>query len=164
MKKFTIFLDFDGVLNNDQTTFLIKNYVDGNHTGYDRVNTLVLNRFIEKLFTEWATDTELQIVICSNWRNFYTLQEMKGLLKFYLEDKWIDLIVDTTEVGLFLEREWSRAEQVRNYISKNNIEDYVILDDELSYDEYPEMMMHWIKTNPSYGLREEDILKWKENN
>lgn len=167
MKTFTIFLDFDGVLNNDSTRNLIRNYVDGDHVGFDTVNCQVLNNYIEKLFTECQRNESgcvLKIVICSTWRNFYTIEEMKKLLRTYLEDRWIELAVDTTELDPEFKREFTRAEEVRRYISKNDLTNYVILDDECSYDEFPDMGNYWIKTNAATGLVEEDIAKWKENN
>lgn len=74
MRK-VIFLDFDNVLNDDQTKEWIKPgpglFVDG-HVGLDREKVERLNAFVEP---------NTSFVFSTSWRKFYTDDELEKLLR-----------------------------------------------------------------------------------
>lgn len=92
MKKL-IFLDIDGVLNNDlllrQNIFLCPTKVS--------------------LLSTFCNDNDIDIVISSSWRQIYTLDKLKNMLS---EEGFIntDRIIDITPVGKFYKSRGSEIE------------------------------------------------------
>lgn len=116
MKKL-IFLDIDGVLNNEsllrQNIFLCPTKVS--------------------LLSTFCKYNNIDIVISSSWREVYCLDELKSML--YKEGFVnIDSIIDVTPVGKDLAMDKTayifRGYEIENWLNKQAVQyNYVILDD-----------------------------------
>ena len=135
-----IFLDVDGVLNNDATTVRTKQ-------GADFVDDFLIKR-LKRLIDK----TNATVVMSSSWRygrncnthsdDFYELLEKLELYGICIEDYTPELHTD--DKGL----------EIKEYLAEHpEIEKFVILDDD-------EMSLHancHIRTLNRYGLTDENI-------
>jgi len=134
MKKETLFLDFDGPLFPSRWV----RYHAGNNKPYqgrvkmtDRVNYWVMDPMSVELLNFLHNIFPFQTVVSSSWRRFVTKEQCEDLfltngLKLHLADNWC-----TAET----ERRMSdykcyRAPEIKEYINKNKITEYLILDDD----------------------------------
>lgn len=109
-----IFLDIDDVLVTSR--HLSKNGL--NREDFDPVSVENLNEILRI--------TEASIVISSNWRHGYSLNELKYVFN---KNNVIDIIIDVTP---FFNHTTMRGEEINSYLNMNNIlpDDILILDDE----------------------------------
>ena len=143
-----IFLDIDGVLNSD--TYMEKqldNSSEGIESEIDPATLILLKKAVDT--------TGAKIILSSSWRIMRKYNELeKFLMKF-----GISLSGKTPYV------DGKRGLEIKQYLSENeNIEQYLILDDEIfeSFDE--ELVNHLILTKSdqnyhsfSEGLTEKNI-------
>lgn len=141
-----IFLDIDGVLNSDE-------YFDKtsglNITGVE--GQVDINKI--KLLQTAVRDTGAKVVLSSSWRNTRMGQELRNLLLIY------GLFTDTTP---HMNNE--RGEEIKEWLNQHNeVEDFVILDDEV-FDSFDEQLIgKLIKVSNENGkgfgegLQEKDI-------
>jgi len=127
--KPTIFLDIDGVLctfneyNKNRNKLWQK---------YDEARTLRLpyefNPGCVKVFNEILKITDADIVLSSDWRTHWNMQELDNIFKF---NKVIKSPMDVTEVHptSFMYLEKNRAHEIDIYRQQHNLENYVIVDD-----------------------------------
>lgn len=125
----TIFLDIDGVLctfneyNRNRKKFWDK---------YDIAGTLRLpyefNPGCVKVLNEILKETNADIVLSSDWRTHWNLQELGNIFNF---NKVIKVPFDVTEVfpTSLSNLEKNRAHEIDIYRQKHNLENYVIVDD-----------------------------------
>jgi hypothetical protein len=127
--KPVIFLDIDGILstfgeyNRNRKKFWDK---------YEIANDLKLpyefNSVCVKVLNEILKETDADIILSSDWRTHWNLQELDNIFKF---NKVIKSPMDVTEVFptsfMFLEK--NRAHEIDIYRQKHNLENYVIVDD-----------------------------------
>ena len=117
-----IFLDVDGVLNTPSSESRCGEYI-----GIDDEKVEKLKKIVEK--------TKTEIVLISTWKKYWRKEEklkpLQGYLATYLDEKLkkfgikvTDKIKDKSE-GKHL----SRGEGILEYIARNKVENYVILDD-----------------------------------
>jgi len=134
-----IFLDIDGVLNNS------RNRNDQYNLDIDPRNISILRRFL-------LTLDSYEIVISSDWK--YCKEELSLFSFSYgIEYK------DCTEEGFDkISSEKLRKKQIQKYIDKNNIQDYIIIDD-LDIN-----MENHIMPDARYGLTQKDIDLFKTRN
>lgn len=120
-----IFLDFNGVLNDSRTVFDRDKYGDTFHTV-----------FVDNL--KYIIDsTNAKIVITSSYRmsgltimkRLWTFREMPGII--------IDIIPYIINA--------TKGDEINNWLSKNIVNKYVILDDIDQFNEYQQIF--FIKTN-----------------
>lgn len=118
-----IFLDIDGVLNSDEYFDKIKNLdIEGIKSEVDIEKIKLLKRAV--------TETGSKVVLTSSWRYTRNAQKLKELLSNY------NINVDSTP---FMQNK--RGLEIKKYLSEHqNIEDYVIVDDEI-FDSYDEDLM-----------------------
>ncbi len=129
-----IFLDVDGVLNSDEYFDKIRNL---DIQGIEREIDIEKIKLLKKAIDE----TGAKVVLCSSWRYTTNAQHLKELLSNY------GIYVDTTP---FLENK--RGLEIKQWLSDNeNVEDFVILDDEIfdSYDQ--ELIKKLIKISNGNG-------------
>jgi hypothetical protein len=124
-----IFLDIDGVMstfneyNRNRKKFWDK---------YDICETLRLpyefNSGCVKILNEILQETDADIVLSSDWRMHWNLQELGNIFNF---NKIIKCPIDVTEVipTSLADLEKNRAHEIDIYIEKHSIENYVIIDD-----------------------------------
>jgi hypothetical protein len=125
-----IFLDIDGVLatfrefltnkkkfqeKNEWAALLQVNYP----FNPDCVN--ILNEIIEK--------TNANIVLSSDWRLYYTLEELDNIFKYngLIKSPFDITTIKTSHMGTSIES--LRLDEINDYIDKNDVKNWVIIDD-----------------------------------
>lgn len=153
-----LFLDIDGVLNCDRTTFAYNKIV---HSGIIKHKLLTdvrpLNSFFDPIAVMLLKQAQLQlnfkIVISSTWR--YTLRIDEFSIMF-AEYGW-----DTTDIiiGATGTEHGKRGEQIKNWLDSNGIEayQYAIIDDDS--DMLPAQQRHFVHTSNRNGLDADAYLK-----
>lgn len=147
-----IFLDIDGVLNSQNTfrdnheysKFFVK-YMSDNVN--DRIIYKMLDIDLDKVFMvrDICTLTGAKVVISSTWRRsrWYPL----------IEEKLTSLGIPIVGVIPYINS--NRGEQIRKYLEDNEVDDFVILDDEIFRD-FNELENYLVKTSfYEDGLTEE---------
>jgi hypothetical protein len=129
-----IFLDVDGVLNQDP---------DGDHQIINPKNVQVLNWLIER--------SKAFIVLSSAWRHVLDLEEFKQEMRAQ-GFKFPERIVDATPFG------GARGDEIRNYLDMDDertrlggkkVSSFVILDDN---EDMADQRDRLVQTNPQTGL------------
>ncbi len=141
----TIFLDIDGVLRTHKSDLEWSQIlgVPIPLSVYDRR----FDRKIVSYINEVVGYTRAKIVITSTWRVKHSLEELKQIFR----DNGITAeIVGKTDIGL------NRGEEIEQYISENEIENYVVIDDQVN-----DILKHIpkervIKVDPIKGFEDVD--------
>lgn len=143
--KNIVFLDIDGVLNNDFTTDDCCGF-----TGIDDEKIELLKKIV--------VSQNASIVLISTWREYWEKEEKEKQdeLANYLDKKFEKFglkVLDKTEDDYC-----HRGNGILDYVKKHEIKNYVILDDEdfVDYD-LVDITSHLIKTSPRYGLVEDNV-------
>lgn len=126
-----LFLDVDGVLNNDKTTERCLFY-----TGVDKT--------LAKLLTDWMKDKDVKIVLSSTWRRFPEMH-------FALKEEGIEWIDVTPH---FPNRQ--RGEEIREWMMGKEVTAFAVLDDSNDMDA---VRSNFVRTNPKVGLVAADLVK-----
>jgi hypothetical protein len=141
----TIFLDIDGVLRTHKSDLEWSQRlgVPIPESVYDRR----FDRKIVSYINEVAGYTRAKIVVTSTWRVKHSLEELRQIFR----DNGISAeIVGKTDIGL------NRGEEIEQYISENEIESYVVIDDQVN-----DILKHIpkervIKADPLIGFEDVD--------
>ena len=145
-----IFLDIDGVLNTPSSESRCGEYI-----GIDDEKVEKLKKIVEK--------TKTEIVLISTWKKYWRKEEkLKPLQDYsanYLDEKLakqglkaIDKTKDKAD-GRYL----SRGEGILEYVYRNDVENYIILDDcQFDYDGCG-ITDKLVKTNQTEGLTEKEV-------
>ena len=127
-----IFLDIDGVLNTNSDKEISNDKL--------------------KLLSELVSKTGAEVVLSSSWRYGWNQPEKnKPGTRFYnlkQQFKDNDIVIKET-IGLDL----TKSIQIKNYLSTNVIDKYVVLDDE------PIDIVNLVQTNGDVGLTQSDCQK-----
>lgn len=145
-----IFLDIDGVLNTPSSESRCGEYI-----GIDDEKVEKLKQIVEK--------TKAEIVLISTWKKYWRKEEkLKPLQDYsanYLDEKLAKQGLKATDKtkdksdGRYL----SRGESILEYVYRNNVEKYIILDDcQFDYDGC-DLTDNYIKTNQIEGLSEQQV-------
>ena len=132
MKMKVIFLDIDGVLNNNSDREISNDKL--------------------KLLSELVSKTGADVVLSSSWRYGWNKPELNQpgtriyRLKQLLKDN--DIVIKDT-IGLDL----TKSIQIKNYLNTNMISNYIVLDDE------PIDTANLVQTNAEQGLTQSDCQK-----
>lgn len=147
-----IFLDVDGVLNTPSSESRCGEYI-----GIDDEKVERLKKIVEK--------TNAGIVLVSTWKKFWRgeekLKPLQDYLATYLDEKMakqglkaVDKTKDRSD-GQYL----SRGEGILEYVYRNNVDNFVILDDcQFDYDGC-DLTDKLIKTCQTEGLTDEQVEK-----
>ena len=147
-----IFLDIDGVLNTPSSESRCGEYI-----GIDDEKVEKLKIIVEK--------TKAEIVLISTWKKYWRKEEkLKPLQDYsanYLDEKLakqglkaVDKTKDKAD-GRYL----SRGDGILEYVCRNNVENYIILDDcQFDYDGC-DLSDKLIKTNQTEGLTDISVYK-----
>ncbi len=150
-----IFLDIDGVLNPWDN--LMKDSIDADDYGISFETSCVESlRKITITFSD-------KIVISSTWR-LNGLLIMKEMWKFRnLPGTVIDVTpnLDPEETSLIDNEELTRGLEVQDWLSRNDVDDYLIIDDCNQF--LDDQQEHLLLTDGDVGLQESDYLKLKVN-
>lgn len=141
-----IFLDIDGVLNSSnysrktdisQLNFLFNMEIDP-------IPLALLKKFI-------SSNPDIKIVISSSWRDTLMLRHFQEIFKPY----------DSTVIDL-ISSNYKKSEAIELWLSKNKVQDFIILDDDTLFDLDHTLFKNQIKTTTLYGLTA-DTIKEIEN-
>lgn len=146
-----IFLDVDGVLNCQGTTARC-----GGLIGIDSAKVKLLKQIVDA--------TGAKIVLSSSWRLGYNRDgEQLEHHAQYLERKLNAEGLQIYDVTKSLRGMYSRVEEVYDYMSdKDDIENFVILDDEDFNWKKRKLKPHWVKSTfygTNGGIHEEHVKK-----
>ena len=150
-----VFLDVDGVLNNNSTKDLI-----GRYLGLDDKNLAVLKRLMDKIYEEKGREN-VSLILSSSWRIGISQHEfmanpdeLQTALKRKLKE--LDLVIDDITPH-FCDY---RGLEISTYLSDKEVDGYVVLDDDLFYD-FKEFKTtaHLVRTSFMYGLQDKHIEK-----
>jgi len=123
----TLFLDFDGVLNNDGYLRNQRNHVAvADHRLFDPKNVAALNRLCADL-------PVIRLIITSTWREGRSVKELQCML-----DK-----EGFAHEGLVAGKTASsgiRGEEIKSFLARTEHQRWLILDDMNLHDHFPEFL------------------------
>jgi len=141
----TIFLDIDGVLRTHRSD------LEWSQLLGVPIPLSVYERRFDKRIVSYINEivgyTRAKIVVSSTWRVKHSLEELKQIFR----DNGISAdVVGKTDIGL------NRGEEIEQYISDNEIENYVVIDDQVN-----DILKHIpkervIKVDPIKGFEDVD--------
>jgi hypothetical protein len=117
----TIFLDIDGVLRTH------KSDLEWSQCLGVTIPLSVYERRFDKKIVSYINEivgyTRAKIVVTSTWRTKRSLEELKIIFR---DNGIVADVVGITDIGL------TRGEEIEQYISENEIENYVVIDDQVN--------------------------------
>ena len=148
-----IFLDIDGVLNckntfkekKEERVFYNK-FLEKNDFNLAKISMCDIDFEKLELLKYIVLETNAKIVISSSWKKLrYYL-----LIEELLINKGIPIIGATPYINN------KRGTEIRKYLSENEVNDFIIIDDEIFNDYDDELINHLVKTDfYNEGLNEE---------
>lgn len=152
--KKTIFLDIDGVLATHIE--FMKNRKKF-HEKYDEAKQLHIpypfNPGCVKILNSILEETDAQIVLSSDWRHHWSLEELDKIFKFNNLIKSPITVTGNHPVS-FGNLEKNRVNEIEIFKNKNDVGSFVIVDD-LHMDIY--LTTRFVRTNDSEGLKQNGI-------
>jgi hypothetical protein len=125
----TIFLDIDGVLaTHKQYMMNRRKFWEKNEIAKDLRIPYPFDPKCVKVFNEILDATDADIVLSSDWKEHFSLEDMNKIFKFNGVNK---SPINTTinEVASFGNQTMNRAYQIGKYITDYGITNYVVIDD-----------------------------------
>jgi hypothetical protein len=124
-----IFLDIDGVLSTHKQYMMNKKkFWDKNPVAKELKIPYPFDPKCVKIFNEVLDETGSEIVLSSDWKQHWNISDLDRIFKFNGVNKSpIDLT--TNDVVSFGNIVRNRAYQIGDYIQKNNLTNYVVIDD-----------------------------------
>ena len=124
-----IFLDIDGVLaTHKQYMMNRKKFWDKNDIAKELRIPYPFDPKCVKIFNEILDATGADIVLSSDWREHFSLEDLDKIFKFNGVNKSpIDITI--SELASFGNQTMNRAFQIGEYVTRNNITNYVVIDD-----------------------------------
>jgi len=121
-----IFLDIDGVL-------VTRNSIKYQHINFPDESALMFSRKAVRNLNKLIKITNAKIVISSTWRLLHSLDKLR---KIFNEQNIIGEIISTTSIErVTLEEDIPRGKKIADWLEQhNNIEQYVIIDDDVQAD------------------------------
>jgi len=124
-----IFLDIDGVLaTNKQYMMNRKKFQDKNDIAKELRIRYPFDPKCVKVFNEILDITGADIVLSSDWRVHFSLEDLDKIFKFNGVNK-SPIDITTSEIASFGNLTMNRAFQIGEYATRNNITNYVVIDD-----------------------------------
>jgi len=141
----TIFLDIDGVLRTHRSD------LEWSQLLCVPIPLSVYDRRFDKKIVSYINEivgyTRAKIVITSTWRVKHSLEELKIIFR---DNGIVGDVVGITDIGL------TRGEEIEQYISENEIESYVVIDDQVNDIVKCIPKERVIKVDPSIGFNDID--------
>ena len=148
-----IFLDVDGVLNNENTKASAPSGCMG-----------VEDKLISKL-VKIVTETDAKIVLTSDWKigwesfDIYCSEDAKYLNR-KLKKYGLKISAKTYDDHVYDRFFEDRGKGIHKFLEKvQNVESYVVIDDHTFTDFDDEIMSHLVLTDYKIGLTDEDVAK-----
>lgn len=131
-----VFLDFDGVLNNDAWIY---SHSERGFAHIDPSKVELVNQLIER--------TDANVVVSSAWRILHKLPSLRRGLK---NKGFSGKIVDVTDTaGRY------RGDEIQRWLTANgHVGPFVILDDNT---DMAHLLPFLVKTDPAHGLTQADV-------
>jgi hypothetical protein len=124
-----IFLDIDGVLaTHKQYMMNRKKFQDKNDIAKELNIAYPFDPKCVKIFNEILDSTGADIVLSSDWREYFSLGDLDTIFKFNGVNK-SPVDVTISELASFGNQTMNRAFQIGEYVTRNNITNYVVIDD-----------------------------------
>ena len=134
-----IFLDIDGVLNNDKT-------VTRTPDGYVGISDNLCKR-LEKIIKT----TKAKVVLTSSWKTNSSFQDLAYMRKRL--NRHLALPIGQTHE----KRAGLRGTGIKDYLETHPCDEFVILDDYIFNFEEEGLWDHFILTDPMVGLTNENV-------
>lgn len=153
--KATIFLDIDGVLTTNAEFMRSRTNFWKKHEDARILKIpYPFNPGCVKVFNDILEITDAEIVLSSDWRRYFTLEDLEKIFKF---NKVIKSPMGVTEIQpcSFSMFDKNRAHEIELYVNKYKLEKYVIIDD-LDL-EYFCSVEHFVKTTDREGIKQLNI-------
>lgn len=153
-----LFLDFDGVLNNDDTHKRVRTpvWVGNGKWLFNWIDPCLVSRLRPLL-----ADPNFRIVVSSAWRHSWTKAELTKILNGAapgVGDRVIDITPKSIGNSEFF---WDRGREIDAWIKASGYRGkFAILDDDRSMLPYQEKRF-FVNTNPKYGVTYYDVAKIK---
>lgn len=153
-----IFLDIDGVLNSDAffagNHDLVKQFYKDNEYDSDNIDFLVKRQMMDidfeklNILKNVIYETESQVVIISSWKKLNIFP--------YIMDELIRLGIPI--IGYTIDNGSNRGSGIREYLMENQVDQYVVLDDDI-FDDYEEDIINKLVKTSFYdgGLEEKHV-------
>lgn len=152
----TIFLDIDGVLATQKEFMRVRHSF---HKKYDEAKQLHIpypfNQGCVKVLNEILEETDAQIVLSSDWKLHWDLEELDKIFKFNGVIKSPITVTGSHPVS-FGNLEKNRVNEIKKYREKHDVGEYVIIDD-LHMDIYE--IERFVRTKDREGLKQLGIKK-----
>jgi hypothetical protein len=154
-----IFLDIDGVLaTHKQYMRNRKKFWDKNELAKDLKIPYPFDPKCVKVFNEILEETGAQIVLSSDWKYHWDLENLDKIFKFNSVNKSpIDITVkEDISMGNLTK---NRAYQIGEFIQRNELTNYVVIDD-LNISNYMEITNDqdkFVLTNDFEGIKQMSI-------
>ena len=151
MKK-VIFLDIDGVLATDKEFFTNRtNFQKKNEKARELHIPYPFNKKAVEVFNQILDATDADIVLSSDWRMHWDLDELDEIFKFNGVKKSPIAITSKIKRKMSSELEDDRAHQIVEFKRAHNITNYVAIDDlDLSFS----LGEHFFKTKSNMGIKQ----------
>lgn len=144
MKKI-VFLDIDGVLTTARSC-----------EAYDNGFWVTPDPVAARLVTKLCQDTLSKIVISSTWRCHFN----KHNLSFFLQSNGIPMSLLHENWDTPKRMDSHRGREIREWLEKNTVDKYVILDDDS--DMLEPQLPNFVKTDPLNGFLWDHYMKAQE--
>jgi len=150
-----IFLDIDGVLNcrntfkeRKQERIFYSRFLEKNDFNLAKISMCDIDFERLQLLKYVTLETGAKIVVSSSWKNL----RVYPLIEELLINKGLPIIGVTQHINN------KRGAEIRKYLSENEVNDFIIIDDD-DFDDYDnELLNHLVKTDfYNEGLNEEKV-------
>jgi hypothetical protein len=150
-----IFLDIDGVLATHKQFMSNRKKFQDKHEDAKELNIpYPFDQKCVKIFNEILKETDADIVLTSDWRLFWKLEELDRIFKFNKIIKSPIAITSKTKLVSRSNLELNRTKQIEDFLDENTVLNYVVVDD-LHLDLY--LTEKFVKTKDLQGLKESNI-------
>lgn len=150
-KKKTIFLDIDGVLaTHIEFIMSTKKFRDKNELAKELSLPYPFNKKCVKIFNEILDETDADIVLSSDWRIHWNLEQLDKIFKFNGVKK---SPIDVTGRKFISMNSYdrNRVAEINEYKEKNDVGTFVVIDD-MGLDIY--FMENFVKTKDTEGIKQ----------
>lgn len=153
MKDKVIYLDFDGVINDNKTPSVQLT----TKWGQENYHTGLCPTLVERV-NQIHDATGAVVWIHSSWREAYTLETLTEVLQWSNLRAPVKGVVGMNRLSLKMSYHGDgRGTDIRQHVESYGIEKYVILDDMgKSTFEREDHPFH-VKTNPKIGIQDSDV-------
>lgn len=150
-----IFLDIDGVLTTDtEYNRIRKKFWDKYDTAKQLRIPYPFNPGCVKVFNEILDETDADIVLSSDWRKYWDLEQLDTIFRF---NKVVKSPMGKTGnfPTSFSAMDKNRAHEIDIYRKEHNITNYVIIDD-LDLEHFVPIE-HFVKTTDREGIKQSNV-------